>query len=101
MRVEGETSRRLFAALKERTLPGGFAVPVAASESSGTGSAPEPLPDDSFRVSPETAEALERNRPGPMDPAGYARFVMSFRWTLGQLRAIPTSEGLSRFTLDD
>jgi hypothetical protein len=36
-----------------------------------------------------------------MDLAEYARFVMSFRWTPEQLRAIPTSEGLPRFTLDD
>jgi len=30
-----------------------------------------------------------------------ARFVKSFRWATEQLRAIPTSEGLPRFTLDD
>lgn len=61
----------------------------------------EPLPDDAFRVSPETAEALERNRPGPMTLEEYARFVKGFAWTAEQLRAIPTSEGLPRFTLDD
>lgn len=74
---------------------------MPASSSSGNGSVPEPLPDEAFRVSPETAEALERIRPGPMDLAEYARFVMGFRWTPEQLRAIPTSEGLPRFTLDD
>ena len=62
---------------------------------------PEPLPDGAFRVSPGTAEALERNRPGPMTLEEYARFVKGFAWTMEQLRAIPTSEGLPRFTLDD
>jgi hypothetical protein len=47
------------------------------------------------------AEALERNRPGPMTLEEYARFVKSFHWTAEQLRAIPTAEGLPRFTLDD
>ena len=47
------------------------------------------------------AEALERNRPGPMTLEEYARFVKGFAWTAEQLRAIPTSEGLPRFTLDD
>jgi hypothetical protein len=31
----------------------------------------------------------------------YARFVKSFQWSGEQLRAIPTAEGLPRFTLDD
>jgi hypothetical protein len=59
------------------------------------------LPEDAFAVSDEVAEALERHRPGPMTLEEYARFVKSFRWTTEQLRAIPTSEGLPRFTLDD
>ncbi len=46
------------------------------------------------------AEALERNRPGPMTLEEYARFVKSFHWSDEQLRAIPTAEGLPRFTLD-
>jgi len=59
------------------------------------------LPGDAFVVSAEVADALERNRPGPMTLEEYARFVKSLRWTTEQLRAIPTSEGLPRFTLDD
>ena len=74
---------------------------VPGSPSSGSASVAEPLPDDAFRVSPETAEALERNRPGPMTLEEYARFVKGFAWTAEQLRAIPTSEGIPRFTLDD
>ena len=72
-----------------------------ASSSSGIVSAPEPLPEDAFVVSAEVADALERNRPGPMSLEENARFVKSFRWATEQLRAIPTSEGLPRFTLDD
>ncbi|HYN41190.1 MAG TPA: hypothetical protein VE129_05400 [Thermoanaerobaculia bacterium] len=49
----------------------------------------------------EDAEAMERTGPGPMSLEEYARFVKGFRWTTEQLRAIPTSEGLPRFTLDD
>jgi hypothetical protein len=59
------------------------------------------LPEDAFVVSAEVADALERNRPGPMTLEEYAGFVKGFRWTTEQLRAIPTSEGLPRFTLDD
>jgi hypothetical protein len=36
-----------------------------------------------------------------MTLAEYAEFVKQFRWTAEQLRAIPTAEGLPRFTLDD
>lgn len=59
----------------------------------------ESLPDDAFVVSPEVAEALERNRPGPMTLDQYARFVKSFRFTAEQLRAIPLACG-ERFRLD-
>lgn len=52
-------------------------------------------------VTDEDAEAMERTGPGPMSLEEYARFVKGFRWTTEQLRAIPTSEGLPRFTLDD
>ena len=62
---------------------------------------PEPLLDDAFRASPEVSEALERSRPGPMTLAEYAEFVRRFHWTAEQLRAIPTAEGLPRFTLED
>lgn len=47
------------------------------------------------------AEAMERNSPGPVTLDDYARFVKSFSFTSEQLRAIPTSEGQPRFTLDD
>ncbi len=52
-------------------------------------------------VTGEDAEAMERTGSGPMSLEEYARFVKCFRWTAEQLRAIPTSEGLPRFTLDD
>ena len=61
----------------------------------------EPLPDDAFRAGPGVSEALERNRSGPMTLEAYARFVKGFTLTPEQLRAIPTAEGLPRFTLDD
>ena len=61
----------------------------------------EPLPDDALRASPEESEALERSHPGPMTLAEYAEFVRQVRWTAEQLKAIPTIEGLPRFTLDD
>lgn len=51
-------------------------------------------------ASPETAEALERNRPGPISLEEYARCLMRFSWTEEQLRAIPLATGLPRFTLD-
>ena len=121
--VAGETSRRLFAAARERNLPGEVPVRVPAPEhlvemkvkairsrparvlrdgedlrvllglegsirmplvepspwpdssSSGSACVPEPLPDDAFVVSSEVAEALERNRPGPMTLEEYASFV--------------------------
>lgn len=72
-----------------------------ASSNSGIVSAPEPLPEDAFVVSAEVADALERHRPGPMSLEEYARFVKGLRWSAEQLRAIPTSAGLPRFTLDD
>ena len=74
--------------------------PAPGFSSSGSGSVAERLPDDAFRASPEVADALERNRPGPMTLAEYAEFVRQFHWTAEQLRAIPTAEGLPRFTLD-
>jgi hypothetical protein len=61
----------------------------------------ESLPDDAFQASPEVSEALERSRPGPMTFSEYAEFVKQFRWSAEQLKAIPTAEGLPRFTLDD
>ncbi|MHB8797623.1 MAG: hypothetical protein ACYDBY_04075 [Thermoanaerobaculia bacterium] len=61
----------------------------------------EPLPDDAFRAGPEVSDALEQSRPGPMTLEEYARFVKAFTLTPEQLRAIPTAEGLPRFTLDD
>ena len=73
---------------------------VLASPSPGIVSEPEPLPEEAFVVSSEVAEALERNRPGPMFLEEHARFVRSFRWCAEQLRAIPTAEGLPRFTRD-
>ena len=71
------------------------------SPTSGTGSPrrAEPLPDDAFVVTPEVAEALERNRPGPMTLDQYARFVKRFHFTAEQLRAIPLASG-ERFRLD-
>jgi len=36
-----------------------------------------------------------------MTLAEYAEFVRRFHWTVEQLRAIPTAEGLPRFTLED
>jgi hypothetical protein len=75
-----------------------------ASSSSGRDYAvdPEWLDLDEMPIATGAdAEALVRARPGPMDLAEYARFVMGFRWTPEQLRAIPTAEGLPRFTLDD
>jgi hypothetical protein len=77
-------------------------APVSSSSGRGCAADPEWLDLDDLPIATGAdAEALERNRPGPMDLAEYARFVMSFRWTPEQLRAIPTSEGLPRFTLDD
>lgn len=61
---------------------------------------PEPLDlDVAFHASPETSEALERNRPGPMTLPEYARFLKQFHWTPEQLRAEPPATG-PRFTLD-
>jgi hypothetical protein len=58
------------------------------------------LPDDAFVVRPEVAEALERNRPGAMSPEEWVAWMKSLAFTAEQLRAIPTAEGLPRFTLD-
>lgn len=149
--VEGETSRKLFAASVERPGPGGrptrvprpehlVAMKVRAiqgrpsralrdapdlafllslpgidedeavsrsyapvSSSSGKGSHVDPGNLDLGELPIATgadAEALERARPGPMSLDEYARFVVGFPWTSEQLRAIPTAEGLPRFTLD-
>jgi hypothetical protein len=51
-------------------------------------------------ASPEVAEALERNRPGPMTLVEYAKFLKQFHWTKEQLDAIPVDDA-PRFTLDD
>ena len=51
-------------------------------------------------ASPEVAEALERNRPGPMSLVEYAKFLKQFHWTKEQLAAIPVDDA-PRFTLDD
>jgi len=76
-------------------------VPDSSSSGSAFGAVPERLVlDDLPLATGEVAEALERNRPGPMTLEEYARFVKGFAWTAEQLRAIPTSEGLPRFTLD-
>ena len=74
--------------------------PAPDFSTSGSGCVPEPLPDGAFVVKPEVAEALERNRPGPMTSEGWAAWMKSLSFTAEQLRAIPTSEGLPRFTLD-
>ena len=69
-----------------------------------TGSRPRPEPldlDAAFRASPEVSEALERNRPGPMTLEEYGRFCAQFTLTPEELRARPTFEGATRFTLDD
>ncbi len=47
----------------------------------------------------EVAEALERNRPGPMTYEEYFRWLAQFHWTKEQLEAIPLNKG-PRFTLD-
>lgn len=36
-----------------------------------------------------------------MTLAEYAEFVRQLHWTAEQVKAIPTAEGLPRFTLDD
>lgn len=77
-------------------------APVSSNSGRGYAADPEWLDLDEMPIATGAdAEALERNRPGPMDLDEYARFVAGFRWTPEQLRAIPTSEGLPRFTLED
>lgn len=77
-------------------------VPDSSSSGSGYGADPERLIlDDLPMATGAVAEALERNRPGPMTLAEYAEFVRQFHWTAEQLKAIPTAEGFPRFTLDD
>lgn len=77
-------------------------APDSSSSGSGYVADPEWLVLDELPIATgAVAEALERNRPGPMTLEEYARFVKGFAWTAEQLRAIPTSEGLPRFTLDD
>ncbi|MCL4807229.1 MAG: hypothetical protein KJ062_05455 [Thermoanaerobaculia bacterium] len=62
---------------------------------------PEPLDLDGLpSASSAVAEALAKNRPGPMSLPEYARFLKQFRWTEEQLRSIPLASG-PRFTLDD
>ncbi|KAA0256448.1 MAG: hypothetical protein EDX89_01630 [Acidobacteria bacterium] len=73
----------------------------SSSTSASARPVPEPLDLDALPLAAgEVAEALERNRPGPMTLDQYARFVKSFRFTAEQLRAIPLDEGAERFTLD-
>lgn len=76
-------------------------APVSSSSGRGCEVDPEWLDLDELPIATGAdAEALERARPGPMSLDEYARFVMRFAWTPEQLRTIPTSEGLPRFTLD-
>ena len=76
-------------------------MPASSSSGRGSAPAPDPLDLDGLPIATgELAESLERHRPGPMTLDGYARFVSAFPWTAEQLRAIPTAEGLPRFTLD-
>lgn len=77
--------------------------PVPDSSSSGSASAPDPDRLDLLELPIATgadADALERNRPGPMSLDDYARFVAGFAFTVEQLAAIPTAAGQPRFTLD-
>ena len=69
--------------------------------SSTNGSAvSEPLDLDGLPwASPELAEALERNRPGPISLEEYARFLKQFTWTKEQHASRPPASG-PRFTLD-
>ena len=74
-------------------------APGCSSSTTGSAAA-EPLDLDGLPFpSPETCEALERNRPGPMTLPEYARFLKQFRWTREQLLAVPPPTG-PRFTLD-
>ena len=75
-------------------------APASSSSTDASRPAAEPLVLDGLPFpSPETAEALERNRPGPMTLPEYARFLKQFHWTREQLRAEPPVTG-PRFTLD-
>lgn len=79
-------------------------MPVSASCTSASSRRPgaEILDLDELPfASPEVAEALERNRPGPMTLEEYGRFCAQFTLTPEELRARPTFEGATRFTLDD
>ncbi|MCL4808437.1 MAG: hypothetical protein KJ062_11720 [Thermoanaerobaculia bacterium] len=76
-------------------------APASWSSGSGFDVDPERLDLDELPIATGAdAEALDRARPGPMSLDEYARFGMGFPWTSEQLRAIPTAEGLPRFTLD-
>ena len=75
-------------------------APGSSSSTNASKPVPEPLDLDGLPFpSPETCEALERNRPGPMTLPDYARFLKQFHWTAEQLRAVPPPTG-PRFTLD-
>lgn len=77
-------------------------APDSVSSGRGCGPDPEWLDLEALPLATgAAAEALEKNRPGPMTLAEYAEFVRRFHWTAEQVRAIPTAEGLPRFTLDD
>lgn len=56
--------------------------------------------DDLLLATGEAAEALEASRPSPMTLEESALFVKGFARTAEQPRALPTSAGQPRFTLD-
>lgn len=98
---EAEDLRVLFGSTSSTGTRPASPSPVPAFSRSGSGSLAEPLPDDAFRASRGESEALERDRPGPLTRAEYPEFVWQFHGTAEKLKAIPTAEGLPRFTLDD
>ena len=70
------------------------------NSTTGSGSRPEPLDFEGLPwASPELAEVLERNRPGPISLEEYARFLKQFTWTKEQNDSRPPASG-PRFTLD-
>lgn len=74
--------------------------PDSSSSTSASVAGPEPLHLEELPLATgEVAEALEKNRPGPMTLDQYARFVRRFHFTAEQLRAIPLASG-ERFRLD-
>jgi len=55
--------------------------------------------DTAFRTTPEEAEALERNRPGPMTLPEYARWLKQFHWTEEQRDRYKDFTPRPKFTL--